>query len=225
MSSAGQARSRALSIAPVYAAVAVAAALGHHAPSFTSLGPRGQVFGWLAYATASMVCLPGAVMVLGLRRPASSWGLTWGKSRRDALWIALGLVGAVALAWGVSRSPEVRAHYPHYGFVRDEPWLWIPSTLAFGAYGLSWEMAFRGALILGVTEERDAAGRRGLLAVLAQAALYAMAHAGKPSLEIGLSIPAGVFFGLVALRTRSVLPGFLVHFAISTSINLFCVYG
>lgn len=225
MPSGGQARSRILSNAVVYAAVAGAAALGHHAPSFTFLGPRLQLFGWLAYATAVMVCLPGAVMALGLRRPLSAWGLTWGESRRDALWIALGLVGAVGLAWGVSRSPEVRAVYPQYRFVKDVPWLWIPSTLAFGAYGVSWEMAFRGALILGVTEERDAAGRRGLIAVLAQTALYAIAHAGKPSLEIGLSIPAGVFFGLVALRTRSVLPGFLVHFTISTSINLFCAYG
>jgi membrane protease YdiL (CAAX protease family) len=211
--------------AAVCAAVALALVLTRCAPSFAVLGPRGALFGWLAYATVVMAGLPGAVMVFGFRRRLSACGLAWGHSLGHAPWIALGLVAAIGLAWALSRLPEIRAYYPQHAFVKSEPLLWIPSTLAFGAYGLSWEMAFRGFLVLGVANELGARRRVGVAAVLAQTVLYAIAHIDKPALEALLSIPAGLFFGWAALRTRSVLPGFLVHFTISTSVNLFCVYG
>lgn len=206
-------------------AVTIGLVLTRCAPSFAVLGPRGALFGWLAFATAATALLPGAVMVLGFRRRLSACGLTWGRSRRDAPWIALAICAAVCLALWLSRSPQMRAYYPQYAFVRDAPLLWIPSTLAFGAYGLSWEMAFRGFLVLGVAGEPGSPAWAGAFAVLAQTAVYAVAHLDKPPLEAWLSIPAGLFLGWAALRTRSVLPGYLVHFTLSASVNLFCVYG
>lgn len=218
-------RARVTRAAAATGAVAAALVLSHHAPSFAFLGPRGELFGWLAYATAVTAGLPVAVMALGFRRPISSWGWTWGQSRLDAPWIALGALGAVALAWVVSRAPEMQAHYPHYRFVKTEPLLWIPSTLAFATYGLAWETAFRGVLVLGVVEDKGAPRWEGAAAVALQAVVYTVAHLDKPPLEAWLSFPAGLFFGWAALRTRSILPGFLVHFTLSVSVNLFCVYG
>lgn len=206
-------------VAAAYGAAAAVLLLTRYAPSFASLGPRAALFGWLAYATAVTALVPAGVVVLGLNVPLSASGLTWGRTRRDALWLAAGLLGMVAIAAVVSRAPEVRAYYPRYAPVKTEPLFWIPSTLAFAVYGLAWELLFRGYLLLGVLE------RLGTLSVFSQTILFALAHVDKPPLEAWLSIPAGVFFGLVALRTRSVLPGFLLHFTLSTSVNLFCAYG
>lgn len=218
-------RARVTRAAAATGAVVAALVLSHHAPSFAFLGPRGELFGWLAYATLVTAGLPVAVMALGFRRPISSWGWTWGQSRLDAPWIALGALGAVVLAWVVSRAPEMQAHYPHYRFVKTEPLLWIPSTLAFATYGLAWETAFRGVLVLGVAFDKGARRWEGAAAVALQAVVYTVAHLDKPPLEAWLSFPAGLFFGWAALRTRSILPGFLVHFTLSVSVNLFCVYG
>ena len=132
-----------------------------------------------------------------------------------------------------------------------EPWLRLPSTLLFAAYGLAWETMFRGHLLLAPLADsppragapRDTDSPPGAsaprpadspppaplsataLLLALQTALFAIAHIDKPPLEAWLSVPAGLFFGVLALRTRSVLPGFLLHFTVSTSVNLFCAYG
>lgn len=207
-----------------YASAAVVLLLTRYSPEVVGLGagPGGsarELFGWLAWATAVTGLVPAAVMVVGLRQSLRGSGLGWGRSRRDAFWIALGLVGAVASAAVVAHAPEVRAYYPRLQIVKVEPLWWIPSTLAFAAYGLCWEMLFRGYLLVGVVD------RLGGWAVLLQTVPFVLAHVDKPAPEMWLSIPGGLFFGAAAYRTRSVVPGFLLHFTLSTSVNLFCAYG
>lgn len=236
-------------------------ALTRYAPSFDFLGARLSLFGWLAYVIAITAAIPALAARLSGIRPVR-WGLSWGRSRRDAPWIALAVLGAIGLGWALSRGAAVRAYYPRYAFVKTEPLLWIPSTLAFGIYGYLWELMFRGRALAFVMADRphppnthapanhrgpataphdtaspidptgpatahhDTASPRRALGLLAlQTGLFALAHVDKPPLEAWLSIPAGVFFGLLALRTRSVWPGFLLHFAAATSVNLFCAYA
>jgi hypothetical protein len=227
--------------AALVAATALVLWLTREAPGFGFLGPRGELFGWLAYVTAITAALPAAAAFLVVRRPPRAFGLSWGLARRDAVWIGLSLLFAVALAAVVARAPGMRAYYPRYSYVRSQPLLWIPSTLAFAAYGLAWESMFRGFLLFGLLGPgaldpsrfaepggagRDASlrSRAGAVAgpLLVQTLLFVLAHVDKPGLEAWLSIPAGLFFGLAALRTRSVLPGFLCHFTLSTSVNVFC---
>lgn len=208
----------------VYASAAGVLLLTRYAPDFSALGPTGALFAWLTFVTAVTTLVPAGAVVVGLRKPLSAFdlrafGLGWGRSRRDALWVALAVAGAVVAAALVSRAPEVRAFYPRLQLVKTEPLWWIPSTLAFAAYGLSWEALFRGHLLIGVID------RLGAWAIVAQTVPFALAHVDKPPLELALSIPGGLFFGAAAYRTRSVLPGFLVHFTLSASVNLFCAYG
>ena len=210
-------------LAAVGAAVAVLL-LTRAAPDFRELGPRGALFGWLAYVTVVTAGLPAAVMVLGFKLSLLDCGLGWGRTRRDVLWLAVGVALAIAAGAFLARFPEVKAYYPRYSFVKTEPLLWIPSTLAFAAYGLAWETLFRGHLLLGLAARGEATLGTVFL-VLLQTAVFVVGHADKPSLEIALSVPAGLFLGVLALRTRSVLPGFALHFAASTSVNLFSAYG
>ncbi|MEZ4299122.1 MAG: type II CAAX endopeptidase family protein [Polyangiaceae bacterium] len=212
----GSGAARALAL---HAAAGAVLLLTRFSPTFHFLGERGGLFGWLAYLTAVTAGLPAAVGMGALGLSRADVGLTWGDARRDRAWIVLGIACAIAAAWVVTRAPEVRAYYPHYRPVRSNPALWIPSTLAFAAYGLAWETLFRGFVLLGT---RDSLGR---WALVTQTAMFALGHASKPTLELWLSVPAGLVFGLAALRTRSVLPGFLVHATLSLAVNLFCVYA
>lgn len=207
-----------------YASAAVVLLLTRYSPEVVGLGAgpggsAGELFGWLLWATAVTGLVPAAVMVVGLRQPIRASGLGWGRSRRDAKWIALGLLGAVAVAAVVARAPEVRAYYPRLQLVKTDPIWWIPSTAAFAAYGLCWEMLFRGYLLVGVVD------RLGAWAIAAQTVPFVIAHVDKPPVEMWLSVPGGLFFGVIAYRTRSALPGFLLHFTLSTSVNVLCAYG
>jgi membrane protease YdiL (CAAX protease family) len=66
--------------------------------------------------------------------------------------------------------------------------------------------------------------RLGRFAIVLQAVPCAVMHLGKPSLEVLASFPAAVVLGAIAYRTRSVFPGWLLHFAIALLINLGCVF-
>ena len=49
------------------------------------------------------------------------------------------------------------------------------------------------------------------IAIFAMAVPYCMIHYGKPYLETNGAIVAGIVLGSLAMRTRSIYAGFLVH--------------
>jgi membrane protease YdiL (CAAX protease family) len=134
---------------------------------------------------------------------------------------AIGLVGLAFVFFAVvlaTRIPEVHAVYPVVREARTEPWLLVPSTLAFATYGFAWEFFFRGFLLSGLR------ARWGRVAILLQALPCAFMHLGKPSLELAASFPAALVFGGIAFANRSIVPGWVLHVAIALVMNLACVF-
>ncbi len=153
-----------------------------------------------------------ARLALGLRR--EDLGLGSPRPRVLTLEVPLLAVGAAILGALLARLPSVQATYPLYAPARADPWLFLVSTVVFTAYGFAWELFFRGALLFGL---EPLFGRASLLV---QAVLFALAHLDKPGVELALSLPAGVAFGLLAWRANSALAPFLVHLSLSLSVNL-----
>ncbi len=77
-----------------------------------------------------------------------------------------------------------------------------------------WEILFRGVLLFGL---RKYVGDWN--AILIQVIPSCLWHLGMPSSEIISSIAAGVGFGMVALRTRSMIWPLLLHFLIGTGTD------
>jgi len=80
------------------------------------------------------------------------------------------------------------------------------------AYGLDFvtvEMFFRGFLVLGMTRFLDRSS------VLSMAVVYCTLHFGKPMGEAISSIFGGYILGAVALETRSIWGGIIVHMGIA----------
>jgi membrane protease YdiL (CAAX protease family) len=50
-------------------------------------------------------------------------------------------------------------------------------------------------------------------------------HIGKPGAEIFASIVAGVVFGWVALKCRSIWPVFISHWGLGAFMDIFVIYG
>jgi len=95
--------------------------------------------------------------------------------------------------------------------------------LAMGFYMFGWEFFFRGFLLFGLQKT----WLRTWGAVFVQAGLFALlhwswkAHAAKPGLEVLTAFPGGLILGALALKTRSFLYGYLVHWGISVTLDLF----
>jgi membrane protease YdiL (CAAX protease family) len=151
--------------------------------------------------------------------------------------VAVGAVGALFPDLG-SYYPYSR---DLVGRVANEGFLPFAGHFAayFFLYYLPWELFFRGFLLLsllawaerrvggeatGTTtggsasggQSRGAEGRAAFAAVLVlfQTMPSTMLHVGHPLSELFSAVLAGLGFGYLAWRTRSIVPGLLIHAAI-----------
>lgn len=131
--------------------------------------------------------------------------------QRYYLGALLGESGAVTgLVWGPGRTPMGgRIDYGRLAF----------HELVFGIYMFAWEWFFRGFLLFGLKRIMPV-----VWAGLIQAALFGLLHLGKPLPEFISSFVGGLFLTGVAIRYRSFLPCFLVHYLISLSFDFAVLY-
>ena len=138
------------------------------------------------------------------------------------LYLLLFMVPLVAAA---SFLPDFIAYYPKYkkteGAVFAAVMHW-PEWVAVLLYELAYlssfltvELFFRGFLIIGL------APQLGKYVVLPAATTYAVLHFGKPLGECISSIAGGYILGVIALYSRSIWGGVLVHMGIAGLMEWF----
>jgi membrane protease YdiL (CAAX protease family) len=136
----------------------------------------------------------------------------------------LGLYGlcllVVFLAMAVvGRQADFATYYPFYQQA-SRSWfdLLVWEAIYFAQFfGL--EFYFRGFLLHAFRRSM------GSSAIFAMAVPYCMIHFGKPYLETHGAIIAGVVLGSLAMKTRSVYAGFLVHIAVAGAMDLMALTG
>ncbi len=151
-------------------------------------------------------------------RPGVFYGLTVrGFDARPYVFMLL--VMAPLVVWASFR-PAFLDTYPDYRGSHAEAVLGISSVVRYGTYEASHalryvaiELFFRGFLLLGL--ERFL-GRAVLMPMVT---LYAFWHFGKPVPEAIGSIFAGYILGVIALRTRSIIGGIIVHVGVALGMD------
>ncbi|MEB2310641.1 MAG: CPBP family intramembrane metalloprotease [Sorangiineae bacterium] len=135
------------------------------------------------------------------------------------LWIyGLGLAVVVPVMLLVSHQPDFGGYYPFYKqSSRSYFDLMIWESIYFLQF-LSLEMFFRGWMVGALRKTM------GSSAIFAMAVPYCMIHYGKPYLEAVGAIVAGVFLGSLAMRTRSIYAGFLVHITVALSMDFLALW-
>ncbi|HEX7022909.1 MAG TPA: CPBP family intramembrane glutamic endopeptidase [Trueperaceae bacterium] len=130
---------------------------------------------------------------------------------------AVGAVVAVLLMAVGARDAAVQAAYPWSG-----EWpamtLWhLPAWAAlYALYYLSFEFFYRG-FMLRVLEPTWGVGA----ALWMQTIASVLVHLGKPPAETLAAIPAGIIFGLLAVRSRSIVWPILLHLVVGLATDLF----
>jgi membrane protease YdiL (CAAX protease family) len=146
-------------------------------------------------------CVPIALMVLIWREDPRRYGLVVGNWRLG-LPIALGGIAIMApIIWYLGHQPDFIHYYAP--LVAGRPgWRLV---LEAGLDMFAWEFFFRGWLLWTF-------GRKyGADAILLQSVPFVLMHLLKPELEQLSTILGGLFFGLLAWKTRSFLWGFVLH--------------
>lgn len=135
------------------------------------------------------------------------------------------LLMMVPLICAASFLPDFLKQYPNYSsaYIPEfSTMTGVNETLAFVSYQISYaigfinvEIFFRGFLIFAMVRFL------GPHAVLPMAVTYGVLHFGKPLGEAISSVFGGYILGVLALRTRNIYGGIIVHIGIAWLMELF----
>lgn len=177
---------------------------------------------WNEYIVVSsiwLLWLPILSLAFFGKGELSQYGLARGDGKQGALW-ALGMyLLMLPVLYYVAQRPEFRAYYPLDKRVLTDPAYAVYFSVAYGYYLFCWEFFFRGFLTFGLYRWL------GWWGVGLQAAAFALLHYGKPLPEVLGSIPAAFALSWLALRVRSFLPCFWVHWAVQLTLDALLILG
>jgi len=153
-------------------------------------------------------------VVLGER--LSDYGLRLKGAFKDYQLYLMMFAVMVPLVIAVSYAPSFQAKYPFYKPKPGEPlyphfWQWeFFYLLQF--FGL--EFFFRGFLVHGTKR------RFGYYSIFVMVIPYCMIHFTKPLAEALAAVVAGFILGTLSLKSRSIIPGVLIHYGVAITMDL-----
>ena len=167
---------------------------------------------WYVGAGAMLCALPLVTSRVLVGRSWRDLGGGWGdRAAARPLALAFGVMVVVVIAVGF--APEFARKYPLCDLARTDVRLFVAYQAMYGLYFLAWEFFFRGWMLRGL------AGDFGSGAIWIQTIPFALLHFGKPMPETLGAIPAGLFLGWIAWRSRSFLYGWLVHWGVAGALD------
>jgi membrane protease YdiL (CAAX protease family) len=118
-----------------------------------------------------------------------------------------------------STTPSFRHTYPFYRLAnRSASDLWMWEAL-YAAQFVSLEFFFRGFILNGL---RRACGSNAIFIMIVP---YCMIHFQKPMPETLGAIGAGLILGTLAMRTRSIWGGVLIHIGVAMTMDVLALRG
>jgi membrane protease YdiL (CAAX protease family) len=118
-----------------------------------------------------------------------------------------------------STTAAFRNTYPFYRIANRSYTDLVIWELLYAAQFLSLEFFFRGFLLQGL---RRVLGANAIFVMLVP---YCMIHYGKPLPETIGAIGAGLILGTLAMRTRSIWGGVLIHVGVATTMDVLALRG
>jgi len=188
----------------------------------TNLTVGNELFGQYYYFISSFILLglvPILIWLFGFKQSLIDIGLGFGDSKKSLIFTIIGLIVMAILAYFSSQNPAFQNEYPLFRGLIDNHDNIVGYMLMYGLYYAGWEIFFRGFMLFGL---KDRFGET--YSILIQTIPSCLVHIGKPDAEIFSSIIAGIAFGWVAVRCRSIWPVLISHWALGVCLDLFIIY-
>jgi len=173
------------------------------------------------YLTAFLLlfCVPLLILVLGFKRRPRDFGLQMGDWRAGLKLMAAIIPFGIVVIYLGSSNAGLQAEYPLAKSTLGNVGLFVLAEASYVAfYYLAWEFFFRGFMQFGLEEKYGA-----LMAILVQTLPSVLMHITKPPSECFASILAGLIFGYVAWRTRSMVYPWIMHAVAGIATDLFVI--
>jgi len=153
-----------------------------------------------------------------LKEKIKDFGFTFGDAKFGFITMLIFFAVMLPVLWVVSASPSFADAYPQGGDeLKKDLLLLVFYEFCILVYMLGWEFLWRGFTLFGLYP------KFGIYAVFIQMIPFFILHRGKPELELFASIFAGIILGIQALRARSFLYAWFIHFLVMLSIDFISI--
>ncbi|MCS6856395.1 MAG: CPBP family intramembrane metalloprotease [Sandaracinaceae bacterium] len=170
---------------------------------------------WSLFRVFGYFVIPLLVVVFIFREPIREYGLeTDGWLEHAWIYATSFIIVLVCVILVARHHPHFQVYYPFYKLC-GRSWLDLMAwELMYAAQFFSLEFFFRGFWLKAMK------ATMGSQAIFAMVVPYCMIHFGKPFLETLAAIIAGIVLGTLAMKTRSIWSGFLIHVSVALSMDL-----
>ncbi|MBK8550632.1 MAG: CPBP family intramembrane metalloprotease [Ignavibacteria bacterium] len=170
---------------------------------------------WFLADGGLMFLVPLLIIKLVFKEKLSDYGFTLGDKKFGFITSGIFLAVMLVTVWIVSGSQTFASTYPQGGpKVKEGLMIFILYELCILVYMLGWEFFWRGYILFGLKP------KFGYYSIIIQMIPFFILHKGKPEIELFASIFAGLILGIQALRSRSFIYSWILHWLV-----MFCIDG
>jgi uncharacterized protein len=195
--------------------------LRHFAVAFSLFGNEELTSALYTFSSSLILLgvLPALMIKFVFHEPLSHYGVRLGNWQWGLKVFFILAPVMMILTFLSSRMGSFTAEYPLYNGAGASPSNFMFYSLLYVAFYLGWEFFFRGYMQFGL---RNRLGDWNT--ILVQTLASCLLHIGKPDAEIYSSILGGIAWGMVVLRTQSLLPALLLHWLLGICLDAFIIY-
>lgn len=169
---------------------------------------------WFIADGGIMFILPFLSIKLIFREKLSEYGFTLGDKKFGIISFMIFFLVMLVIVWIISGSQLFASAYPQGGpRVRESLSIFLFYEFCVLIYMFGWEFFWRGYVLFGLEK------KFGYYSVFIQMIPFFILHKGKPELELFASIFAGLILGIQALRSRSFIYSWILHWFVMVSID------
>ncbi|HMQ70502.1 MAG TPA: CPBP family glutamic-type intramembrane protease [Ignavibacteria bacterium] len=169
---------------------------------------------WFLMDGILMFVIPALSVKFIFKQKLSEFGFTLGDKKFGFITSGLFFIVMLVVVWIVSGSEKFASTYPQGGIkVSESLSTFFLFEFSILVYMLGWEFFWRGYSLFGLKP------KFGYYSVFIQMIPFFILHKGKPEIELFASIFAGLILGVQALRSRSFIYCWILHFLVMFSID------
>lgn len=179
--------------------------------------PYPKLWGFIYWSFGCAIIyfvIPALYVRFVLKEQIRNYGFNFKNAARHLHIYLLMFLCVVPLVLLASRSPSFLHRYPFY---RNAGHSWTELIAWESVYALQFvtlEFFFRGFLLFALARSI------GAYSIFVMVMPYNMIHFHKPFPEAVVAIIAGIALGTLALRTRSIFGGMIIHIGVAWSMDL-----
>ncbi len=169
---------------------------------------------WFLFDFILFLIIPFMIIKFLFKEKIINYGLLIENKKIGFSLMAVSILVFVPILFFISASENFSQYFPLMQSAKDDLLIFIIYEILLLLFLFSWEFIFRGFILFGLEK------RFGLYAIFIQMIPFVILHNGKPFIETFASIIGGLFLGYLALRTKSILYGFIIHGVILVALDL-----